>query len=92
MDTVTPTDGTPIAYERTGNGSPLVLVHGPTADHTRWEPVLRSLEERCTVYAMDRRGRGESGDATEYDLNQEFDDAAAVVDSIDEPAFLLSHS
>ncbi|WP_255197944.1 alpha/beta fold hydrolase [Halorarius litoreus] len=92
MDTVTSSDGTPIAYERTGSGPPLVLVHGTTADHTRWEPVLRPLEERFTVYAMDRRGRGESGDTTEYDLKQEFDDVAAVVDSINEPVVLLGHS
>lgn len=92
METVTSADGTPIAYERTGSGPPLVLVHGTTADHTRWEPVLPPLEERFTVYAMDRRGRGESGDAAKYDLEREFDDVVAVVDSIDDPVVLLGHS
>lgn len=92
METVTSADGTPIAYERTGSGPPLVLVHGTTADHTRWEPVLPALEEHFTVYAMDRRGRGESDDAAEYDLEREFDDVAVVVDSIDDPVILLGHS
>jgi pimeloyl-ACP methyl ester carboxylesterase len=33
-------DGTEIAYWTSGKGPPLVLVHGTTADHTRWDPVL----------------------------------------------------
>lgn len=92
METITSSDGTPIAYERTGSGPPLVLVHGTTADHTRWTPVRPAFEEHFTVYAMDRRGRGESGDADEYDLEREVEDVAAVVDSVDEPVVLLGHS
>lgn len=89
---VTSKDGTSIAYEHSGTGPPLVLVHGTTADHTRWRPILLSLEERFTVYAVDRRGRGGSGDAATYALAREFEDVAAVVDSIDQPVHLLAHS
>ena len=78
MDTVTSADGTPIAYERTGSEPPLVLVHGMTADHTRWEPVRPAFEEQFTVYAIDRRGRGGSGDAAEYELEREIEDVTAV--------------
>lgn len=94
METVTSGDGTPIAYERTGSGPPLVLIHGTAGDHTRWElgDVRPALAEQYTVYAMDRRGRGESGDAPEYDLKREYEDVAAIVDSIDEPVHLLGHS
>ena len=92
METVTSGDGTPIAYEQTGNGPPLVLVHGTTADHTRWEPVRPFFEEHFSLYAIDRRGVGESGDAAEYELEREAEDIAAVVDSIDEPVLLLGHS
>lgn len=94
METVASGDGTPIAYERTGSGPPLVLVHGTAGDHTRWElgDVRPTLAGHHTVYAMDRRGRGGSGDAPEYDLEREYEDVAAVVDSIDEPAHLLGHS
>jgi pimeloyl-ACP methyl ester carboxylesterase len=55
-------DGTLLACQRSGTGPPLILVHGGTADHTRWAPILPALEEHFTVYAMDRRGRGSSGD------------------------------
>ena len=85
-------DGTLIAFERSGHGPPLVLVHGTTADHTRWKPVLPGFEMFFTVYAMDRRGRGGSGDAPGYDLENECDDVAALLDSIGQPAFLLGHS
>ena len=85
-------DGTPIAYRRSGSGPPLVLVHGTTADHTRWAGVLPSLERHFTVYAMDRRGRGGSGDADGYAIEREFEDVAAVIEAIGEPVFLLGHS
>lgn len=92
IDKVKSKDGTEIAYWCSGSGPPLVLVHGTTADHTRWAPVLPPLEVKFTVYALDRRGRGESGDAKSYSLQREFEDVAAVVDSIPEPVNLLGHS
>jgi pimeloyl-ACP methyl ester carboxylesterase len=75
-------DGTVIAYWTSGDGPPLVLVHGAPADHTRWRPLLPYLEQRVTVHAIDRRGRGASGDAGEYRLQREYEDVAAVVDAI----------
>src|SRR5918994_4256030 len=92
QESVTSLDGTPIAYWRSGEGPPLVLVHGTSADHSRWAPVLPAFEERFTVYAVDRRGRGESGDSEDYSIEREFEDVAAVVDSIEAPVNLLGHS
>lgn len=92
METVTSRDGTPIAYWQSGSGPPLVLVHGTTADHGRWAGVLPALERSYTVYAVDRRGRGGSGDADPYAIEREFEDIAAVVDAIGEPVVLLGHS
>ena len=92
--TVTSADGTEIAVERTGSGPPLVLVHGGGTDRGFWEraDVRSALAEHCTVYAMDCRGVGESSDGPVYELEREFEDVAAVVDSIDEPVTLLGHS
>jgi pimeloyl-ACP methyl ester carboxylesterase len=50
------------------------------------------LERHFTVYAVDRRGRGGSGDATAYAIEREYQDIAAVVDSIRGPVNLLGHS
>ncbi|WP_233710828.1 alpha/beta fold hydrolase [Natronococcus pandeyae] len=95
METVTSADGTEIAYKRTGSGPPLVLVHGSgVSDHRRWKigDVLHHLAEHATVYALDRRGRGESGDGDRYSMDREVKDVVAVVESIGEPVTLLGHS
>lgn len=92
MEKVKSNDGTLIAYQRTGQGPPLVLVHGWTADHTRWALLLGELERHFTVYAMDRRGRGESGDTEPYALEREFEDVAAVVNAAPPQVNLLGHS
>jgi len=92
VEHVTSRDGTPIAYERSGEGLPLVLIHGAAADHTRWKPILPELEKHFTVYTVDRRGRGQSGDVESYTIEREYEDVAAVVDSIPGPVNLLGHS
>src|SRR6266545_1184653 len=76
---VTSTDGTPIAVFSTGSGRPLVLVHGAAADHTTFRVIGPRLAERFAVHAVDRRGRGASGDAAGYAIEREFADIAAVV-------------
>jgi pimeloyl-ACP methyl ester carboxylesterase len=77
-------DGTEIAYWTSGEGAPLVLVHGGLGDHTRWDVLRPHLEAHVTVHAMDRRGRGASGDQPDYDLEREYADVAAVVDAVAE--------
>lgn len=47
--TVISGDGTTIAYWRSGRGRPLVLVHGTTADHTRWRTMLRLFESGASL-------------------------------------------
>jgi pimeloyl-ACP methyl ester carboxylesterase len=92
METVTSRDGTPIAYERGGEGPPLVLVHGTTADHSTWEFILPDLQKHFIVCAIDRRGRGESGGSGAYDIEREFEDVVAVIDSIGGTVGVLGHS
>jgi pimeloyl-ACP methyl ester carboxylesterase len=55
--TVVSADGTEIEWQRSGHGEPLVLIHGTSADRTRWARVLPLLQPHFTVYAVDRRGR-----------------------------------
>ncbi len=92
MEHVFSKDGTVIAYARSGSGKPLILVHGAGADHTRWAPVLPGLEQFFTVYAVDRRGRGQSGDSDSYFVEREFEDLLAVINAVDGPVNLLGHS
>ena len=94
IETVVSGDGTPVAYERDGEGPPLVLVHGTTADRLTWEFVLPELQKHFTTYAVDRRGRGESGndDGNGYRMEREFEDVVAVIESTGETVSLLGHS
>jgi pimeloyl-ACP methyl ester carboxylesterase len=92
METAVSSDGTRIAYWQCGSGPCLVLVHGTSANHTRWASISPRFEEHFTVVAVDRRGRGESGDQTEYTIGREFEDIAAVVDALDAPILLFGHS
>ncbi len=89
-------DGTPIAVWSAGDGPPLLLVHGMTASHTSFDPVLPYLRPHVSVHALDRRGRGGSGDAKAYALEREFEDIAAVIDRLADtaggPVDLFGHS
>ncbi len=76
-------DGARIAVFRSGDGPPLVLVHGATADHTAFRVVGPVLSVSFTVYAIDRRGRGSSGDAPDpYSIEHEFEDVATVAEAL----------
>src|SRR5262249_9104776 len=85
-------DGTLIAVECVGSGPTLVIVHGGIGDRSRWRAMFPLLSRRFTVCAMDRRGRGDSGDSPDYSLKKEAEDIAAVVESRPGPVFLLGHS
>lgn len=75
-------DGTEIAYFTSGEGPPLVLVHGALGDHTRWDALRPHLEPHFTLHALDRCGRGASGDHADYHIEREYEDVAAVVDAV----------
>ena len=81
-DRVSSADGTPIAVFRSGVGPPLILVHGASADHTTFRVVGPRLARHFTLHAIDRRGRGASGDTEPYAISREFEDVAAVADAV----------
>jgi pimeloyl-ACP methyl ester carboxylesterase len=93
---VTSADGTRIGYRTSGDGPPVVLVHGALADHTTMARVVPLLAPHVTVHAVDRRGRGASGDGAEYSIEHEYSDVAAVVDAVaaeaGAPVTLYGHS
>src|SRR5919201_1383782 len=63
MIKTTSADGTAIAADRTGSGPALVLVAPALATRAAFTPLAELLAPRFTVYAYDRRGRGDSGGA-----------------------------
>lgn len=85
-------DGTPIHFRRYGGRRPLVLVHGTGGTGARWAPVLEGLGAFSSPVVMERRGRGESGDAPAHALAREVEDVLAVIDAQREPVDVLAHS
>lgn len=81
MEKTTSADGTVIAYDRTGDGPPLVYVGGAFNLRSAGEPVAALLKSRFTVLSYDRRGRGDSGDTAPYAVEREIEDLAAVLDA-----------
>lgn len=89
-------DGTRIAFSRQGSGPVLVLVDGAMC-HRGFGPAAEMTEvfrDGFTVVSYDRRGRGESGDSSAYEVERELDDLRAVVAAVAEPgeASLLGFS
>jgi aminoacrylate hydrolase len=62
MDSLRLSDGQPLAYEVTGNGSPLLLIMGTGADHPFWSAQVPELSRAHRVITYDSRGTGASGD------------------------------
>jgi pimeloyl-ACP methyl ester carboxylesterase len=86
-------DGTTIGCEVFGEGPPLLVIHGTTADHRRWAEVRDGFGESFRVHLMDRRGRGLSGDGDgAYALEREVEDIHAVLDAIGGEVLVLAHS
>lgn len=92
MDTLVSTNQIAITYRKSGSGTPLLMVHGTNGSHAHWNLALPKLAEQFTVYAMERRGRGESGDAPEYAIEREFEDVASLANAIGGPVDVFGHS
>lgn len=96
-------DGVPIALFESGLSTretdhpTLVLVHGTTADHTTFRAFAPVLGRTRHLVAIDRRGRGASGDGRgDYAIEREYDDLAAVARRLaildGRPVDVLGHS
>ena len=87
-------DGTSIAYERAGTGPALILVDGALCSRSFGPSpkLVPLLAHRFTVYAYDRRGRGQSGDTQPYSPAREVEDIAALIGAAGGSACLLGLS
>ncbi len=92
MFNITSKDGTKIACEKSGDGPPLIIIGGALSNHNFYKPLAEHLAKVFTVYNMDRRGRGESGDRLPYSVKREIEDLAAVIDKARKPVILYGHS
>jgi pimeloyl-ACP methyl ester carboxylesterase len=94
FSTVTSADGTKIAFERRGSGPALILIGGALTDRKfpYGVPLAEMLASDFTVFAYDRRGRGDSTDAAAYTVQREIEDLAALIGLAGEPVYVFGHS
>src|SRR5690348_4428355 len=92
MRTVLSKDGTPIAFDQSGQGPALILVAPATATRLAQAALAATLAPHFTVYAYDRRGRGDSGDTAPYAVEREIEDIDALITAAGGSAFVFGHS
>ena len=94
MKTVHSSDGTRIAFDRSGNGPPLILVDGALCYRASGPmgPLAALLAPHFTVFTYDRRGRGDSGDNPAYAVEREVEDIEALIKEAGGSAFVCGVS
>jgi len=82
--------GVAIAYEDTGHGFPLVLVHGHPFDRSMWRDQVRAFSSHCRVITFDLRGYGETMVTARKTSLEEFArDIAGLLDYLDVTDIIL---
>ncbi len=76
-------DGQIICYEKSGEGSPIILLHGNGEDHHTFDELILSLEITNTIYAMDTRGHGESATPKEYHFADMAQDVVNFINALE---------
>jgi pimeloyl-ACP methyl ester carboxylesterase len=92
METLTSSDGTQIAFDRLGDGPPVIAVGGQLCDRSLTRPTAEELAKRFSVFNYDRRGRGDSDDTAPYALEREIEDLDALVAEAGRRASVYAHS
>ena len=80
-------------YRKTGNGSPLVIIHGLYGSSDNWINIGKRLSEKYTVYMLDQRNHGRSPFADSHTYNDLRNDLEEFFEQHNiEKATLLGHS
>jgi pimeloyl-ACP methyl ester carboxylesterase len=85
-------DGTQIAFERLGDGEPVILVAGALMGRDAYRPLAVALSRQFAVFNYDRRGRGGSGDTAPYAVEREVEDLGALITAAGGTASVYGHS
>ncbi|WDU65359.1 alpha/beta hydrolase [Pseudomonas poae] len=79
-------NGIKVYYTRTGQGSPVVLLHGGLSNSDYWGHQVKALSAKHTVISIDSRGHGRSSrDEKPFGYDLMADDVVAVLDSLKIP-------
>jgi len=93
MELVESADGTRIAFEPIGSGTPVLIVGGAFSTADAGRPLAAALAALgLQGVVMDRRGRGESGDTRPSAPFREAEDVTAVIEALGGRAAVFGHS
>ena len=76
-------NGIDLYYEKTGEGRPLVLVHGNGEDHTIFNEAVAYLKDHYACYCVDSRGHGQSTPVDTYHYTDMAEDMVAFLEELD---------
>ncbi|MCQ1950433.1 MULTISPECIES: alpha/beta fold hydrolase [Arthrobacter] len=86
-------DGTRIAFDQTGHGTPVVIVGGAFSTADAGAPLAAALKAAgFQAVTVDRRARGKSTDTSPYSPRREVEDLTAVLHAVGGDAAVLGHS
>jgi pimeloyl-ACP methyl ester carboxylesterase len=94
MPKVISKDGTTIAYEKQGTGPAVIVVEGALGYRSLGfnSHLSELLAPHFTVYAYDRRGRGESSNEIPFAVEREVEDIDALIQEAGGKAFVFGTS
>ena len=76
-------NGIDLFYTKTGEGRPLIMVHGNGEDHTIFDEAAEVLKDRFTCYCPDTRGHGQSTPVGELHYADMADDMIGLMEALD---------
>ena len=93
-ETIISPDGTRIAFDVTGQGEPLMLLHGGGKTRRDWHKLgyVERLQDDFTVISVDIRGSGESDylvELEDYEIEKISDDLYAIADACNVSQFAI---
>lgn len=92
MPTIISKDQTSIAFDKTGQGPAVILIHGALAGRADHTDLAEMLSKHFTVYNYDRRGHGGTQDNKQYNLEREVEDLEAIINAAGGSAYLYGIS
>lgn len=76
-------NGIDLFYKKSGNGAPLLLLHGNGEDHTIFDALSEKMQKHFTIYAIDSRNHGQSSKTTDFSYQTMAEDISQFITTLD---------
>lgn len=76
-------NGIDLFYKKSGNGAPLLLLHGNGEDHTIFDALSEKMQKYFTIYAIDSRNHGQSSKTTDFSYQTMAEDISQFITALD---------